>query len=124
MIISVSIVQSRKLSKTRNIFLMWNAALNLKPSRRRHRMNFIETIFFIYLFISLYMTSLLIFIWYPNRNKLFFYPRGSPAPVSIVIPCYNEAETIGEAIESLLRLNYPSEMIEGIVVDDKSKDNS
>ncbi len=87
-------------------------------------MNFIEIVFFIYLFISLYMTSLLIFIWYPNRNKLFLYPHGTPVPVSIVMPCYNEAETIGEAIESLLRLNYPGEMIEIIVVDDKSKDSS
>ncbi|MEK6847277.1 MAG: glycosyltransferase family 2 protein [Nanoarchaeota archaeon] len=87
-------------------------------------MNFVEIVFFIYLFISLYMTSLLIFIWYPNRNKLFLYPHGKPVPVSIVMPCYNESENIGEAIESLLRLNYPSEMIEIIIVDDKSKDNS
>ena len=87
-------------------------------------MNFIEIVFFIYLFISLYMMSLLVFIWYPNRNRLFLYPHGSPAPVSIVMPCYNESETIGEAIESLLRLNYPGEMVEIIIVDDKSKDNS
>ena len=87
-------------------------------------MNFVEIVLFIYLFIALYMTSLLIFIWYPNRNRLFDYPRGKAVPVSIVMPCYNESESIGEAIESLMRLKYPSEMIEVIVVDDKSKDNS
>ena len=86
--------------------------------------NFVELIFYIYLFIALYMTSLLIFIWYPNRNRLFLYPQGKAVPVSIVMPCYNEAETIGEAIESLLKLDYPQDMIEIVVVDDKSKDNS
>ena len=87
-------------------------------------MNFIELIFYIYLFVALYMTSLLVFIWLPNRYKLFTHPRGKAVPVSIIMPCYNESETIGEAIESLLNLDYPREMIEIIVVDDKSKDNS
>ena len=87
-------------------------------------MNFVEFVFYIYLFIALYMTSLLIFIWYPNRKNLFEHPVGRPVPVSVVMPCYNESETIGQAIESLMKLNYPQEMIEIIIVDDKSKDNS
>ena len=86
--------------------------------------NFVEIIFYIYLFIGLYMTSLLVFIWIPNRKKLFHYPRGKPVPVSIVMPCYNESATVAQAIESLLLLDYPKKMIEIIVVDDKSKDNS
>jgi biofilm PGA synthesis N-glycosyltransferase PgaC len=40
------------------------------------------------------------------------------------MPCYNESSTVAQAIESLLNLDYPKEMIEIIVVDDKSKDNS
>ncbi len=87
-------------------------------------MNFVELVFYIYLFVALYMTSLLIFIWYPNRKKLFEHPVGTPVPVSIIMPCYNDSKTIGEAIESLMKLKYPQEMIEIIVVDDKSKDNS
>lgn len=87
-------------------------------------LNFVEFVFYTYLFIALYMTSLLVFIWVPNRKKLFDYPKGKAVPVSIVMPCYNEAETIGRAIDSLLNLHYPRDMIEIIVVDDKSKDNS
>lgn len=87
-------------------------------------LNFVELVFYIYLFIALYMTSLLVFIWIPNRKKLFHYPKGKPVPVSIVMPCYNESESVGHAIESLLNLDYPKEMIEIIVVDDKSTDNS
>ncbi|MSS74562.1 glycosyltransferase [Candidatus Pacearchaeota archaeon] len=87
-------------------------------------MNFIEFVFYAYIFVALYMTSLLIFIWFPNRKKLFEHPLGKPVPVSIVMPCYNDSATIGEAIDSLMHLKYPQEMIEIIIVDDKSQDNS
>jgi len=70
------------------------------------------------------MLSLLVIIYLSNRAKLFKYPRGKPEPVSVVMPCYNEAETIGQAIEALLKLDYPKNMLEIIIVDDKSKDNS
>ena len=87
-------------------------------------MSFIETIFFVYTFISLYMVCLFVLLYVQNRDKLFSYPKGKPEPVSIVMPCYNEADSIGKAIESLLSLNYPKNMLEIIIVDDKSTDNS
>lgn len=87
-------------------------------------MNFVDIVFFIYMFIGLYMLSLFILIYLPNRNKLFLYPKTKLEPVSIIMPCYNEAENIGEAIESLMNLNYPKNMLEIIIVDDKSTDNS
>ncbi len=70
------------------------------------------------------MTSLFFFIYILNRKNLFSLNVGKPEPVSIIVPCYNESETIGDAIESLLNLNYPKNMFEIIVVDDKSTDNS
>ncbi|HWO47940.1 MAG TPA: glycosyltransferase family A protein, partial [Solirubrobacterales bacterium] len=42
--------------------------------------------------------------------------------VSVVIPCWNQAHYLGEAIESALSQSYPS--LEVIVVDDGSEDNS
>lgn len=87
-------------------------------------MNGIEFIFFAYMFIGLYMLNLLIFIYLPNRNKLFDYPKGKPEHVSIVMPCFNEGVHIASALDSLLKMDYPKEMIEIIVVDDKSSDNS
>ncbi len=86
--------------------------------------NLIEFIFFFYTFIGLYMLSLMIIIYLPNRMKVFDYPKGKPEKISIVMPCYNESKTIGHAIESLLDMHYPKNMLEIIVVDDKSKDNS
>jgi cellulose synthase/poly-beta-1,6-N-acetylglucosamine synthase-like glycosyltransferase len=70
------------------------------------------------------MLALMIIVYIPHRKEMFSYPEGKPEPVSIVMPCYNEGENIGKAIENLLNLNYPKEMIEIIVVDDCSKDNS
>ena len=87
-------------------------------------MNFIDFVFFFYFFIGLYMSSLFIFIYLHNRRKMFEDPRGESEPISIVMPCYNEGEHIGKAIESLLDLDYPKDMLEIIIVDDKSTDNS
>lgn len=87
-------------------------------------MNFIDFIFFFYTFVGLYMLSLMIIVYFPHRRDMFEYPKGKPEPVSIVMPCYNEGESIGKSIENLLSMNYPKDMIEIIIVDDKSKDNS
>lgn len=42
--------------------------------------------------------------------------------VSVVIPCYDQAHFLGEAVESALRQSYGS--VEVIVVDDGSRDNT
>lgn len=43
-------------------------------------------------------------------------------PISILVPAYNEQETIVENIKSLIALNYP--IFEVIVINDGSKDNT
>jgi len=44
--------------------------------------------------------------------------------VSVIIPTYNYAHFITEAIDSVLRQNYPQEKIEIIVLDDGSSDDT
>lgn len=86
--------------------------------------NFIDSVFLMYMFIGMYMLVLFVFLYLPNRKNIFHYPDGVPEPVSIVMPCFNEGKHIGEAIESLMKLDWPKDMIEIIIVDDKSSDNS
>ncbi len=44
--------------------------------------------------------------------------------VSVAVPAYNEEDTIKETINSVLKLDYPKDKIEIIVVNDRSKDRT
>src|ERR1700754_4647904 len=44
--------------------------------------------------------------------------------VTVIIPTYNYAVYIGDAVQSILQQNYPTELIEIIVVDDGSTDDT
>ncbi len=87
-------------------------------------MNFVDYVFFFYSFIGLYMLVLMIMVYIPNRRRMFKYPQGKPEPVSVVMPCFNGRDNIGKAIEGLLNLDWPKDMLEIIVVDDASTDGS
>jgi cellulose synthase/poly-beta-1,6-N-acetylglucosamine synthase-like glycosyltransferase len=63
-------------------------------------------------------------ILYENRNNL-----SNPKPkklysVSIVVPAFSEEGRIKKTVESLLSLNYPKHLLEVLLIDDGSKDNT
>ena len=87
-------------------------------------LSFIDFVFFFYMFIGLYMTVLLLMVYFKNKSGMFYYPHGKIEPVSIIVSCYNEGDKIGRTIESILNLDYPKDKLEIIIVDDKSNDNS
>jgi len=52
-------------------------------------------------------------------------PRGGKLPrVTVVIPAYNEADSIGDTIRSVLASDYPRDRLEVLVVDDGSTDGT
>lgn len=50
--------------------------------------------------------------------------RPGALPVTVLIPAYNEAECIAQTIEQALQQDYPSELLEIIVVSDGSDDGT
>lgn len=82
-------------------------------------------VFFYPLFMSwLWMLGALIFrVRYegsaaaPDMSK-----RDAVAPVSVLIPCYNEGENAEETLGAALKLNYPD--FEVIAINDGSRDNT
>ena len=48
----------------------------------------------------------------------------TPPSVAVIVPCYNEGETVARTCESLLALEYPKDKLEIILVDDGSTDNT
>src|ERR1700739_1082920 len=49
---------------------------------------------------------------------------GFKTKVSIIIPCRNEEKNITNCLESILKQSYPSSLLEVIVADDNSNDNT
>ena len=90
-----------------------------------------EMLAYPFLFIAIFFESfvLVTFLSGPAR-----FARGRPAAdsadraalpsVAVIVPCWNEALTVGATCESLLALDYPQDKLEIILVDDGSTDGT
>ena len=69
--------------------------------------------------------TLLIVLMLILSNIDYHHPRKlqERRPVSIVIPCYNDADSVADSIQSVFRA-YPKHLIDLIVINDCSKDDS
>jgi cellulose synthase/poly-beta-1,6-N-acetylglucosamine synthase-like glycosyltransferase len=75
--------------------------------------------------ILLYVFLIGQLIWGFNKVKTSNTIHSTPiSGFTIIIPFRNEARHLPHLLESITRLNYPSEKIEIILIDDFSKDNS
>lgn len=77
-------------------------------------------LFLIILFVRYFALLWFAYLQHTEENLETVPEDPDLPPVSIVVPAYNEAEVLGEAIESLLALDYPTYEI--MVVDDGSTD--
>ena len=80
--------------------------------------------FYVGVFFTLFVGVFYLLTFFENRSK-FKDPRAKTYPaVSVIVPAYNEEKTLAKTVSSLLRMDYPKDKIEVIVVDDGSKDRT
>ena len=73
-----------------------------------------------------YLLIIGIYLYYWNQLPEWFVPKNfiPHTKVSVIIPARNEADNILSCIYSILNQNYPSNLLEIIVIDDFSTDNT
>lgn len=81
-------------------------------------------IIYVSAFFAIFSTFVYLFALYENKERI-----SSPKPkripsVTVIVPAFNEQGRIKRTVESLLNLNYPRHLLEIILVDDGSKDNT
>jgi len=77
-----------------------------------------------YMFIALYFLSLFSLIFIQNRKEMFTTPKPNRNySVSVLVPAYNEQDSIKGTIEAILKSDYKN-IVEIIILNDGSKDNT
>lgn len=74
-------------------------------------------------FTILYSLQILLYTVAAWRSRYSFNRSLRPS-VSVIIAARNEEENIGRCLESMARLTYPPELLEIVVVDDRSVDST
>ncbi|MDD2444739.1 MAG: glycosyltransferase family 2 protein [Candidatus Nanoarchaeia archaeon] len=87
-------------------------------------MELLTIFYFVYSFIAFYFLIMYCLLYIKNRKNIFESPKTeNKRDLTIVIPCYNEQESVGQTIECFLKSDYPY-LKKIIIVDDCSKDKS
>jgi cellulose synthase/poly-beta-1,6-N-acetylglucosamine synthase-like glycosyltransferase len=91
-------------------------------------MEFFQGIFYVLSFLAIYVQVFFLFTFLENRKKILlrkdkisldFYPSAT-----ILVPCYNEENTVEKTLNSLFDLEYPKDKLNIIVIDNNSKDRT
>lgn len=87
-----------------------------------------EAINYVLLFIALYFEVFLLITYFETRKAervapAAALPKKLPS-VTIFVPCWNEEANILKTVFSLLRLDYPRELLSIFIIDDGSTDNT
>ncbi len=86
-------------------------------------MEILPIIYLMYMFIAIYFLFLFLLLYVRNRKELFDYPiTKKKYSISVLVPAFNEQETIGETIKAIFDIEYPIKEL--IVLNDGSIDNT
>ena len=87
-------------------------------------------ILYVSLFVSVFFEVFLLITYFEIREEIKFERAHAGKDntdfpsVSIIVPSFNEGETVRATIDSLLALDYPQHLLNLILVDDGSSDNT
>ncbi len=83
-----------------------------------------EVLTYPFIFLAIFFESfvLVTLLSKPARDGRARRPGETAPSAAIIVPCWNEAETIAATCDSLLALDYPADKLEFILVDDGSTD--
>ena len=86
---------------------------------------FVTGVYLFLMFISIYMLSFFVILTTRNRKRLFAYPEPNlKYSVTVIVPAYNEEDSIKETIENVFASNYPKNKLQVIAVNDGSIDKT
>lgn len=76
-------------------------------------------------YVFIYISVVMLLTLLQNSSRFSSFKKAKKLPfVSILIPAYNEEKVIAKCIRSVLNLDYPKKLLEIIVINDGSKDNT
>lgn len=86
----------------------------------------LEVLTYPFIFIAVFFEVFLLvtFLSSPARERRARPLSKSTPKIAIVVPCWNEENTIKGTIDSLLALDYPADKLELVLVNDGSTDNT
>ena len=84
-----------------------------------------QILFLVAIFLGLYTAIFSLLTIYERwGNHKTRVARTNLPSVCVVIPCFNEEQTLARTLDSVLALDYPKDLLEVVVVDDGSSDNT
>lgn len=90
-------------------------------------MDVVELFNYVIAFISVFSVTFFILLMLSYKKEYEYEPKLKPGwtpTISIIIPAYNEENYLDKCLQTLLKLDYPKDKMEIIVVDDGSADNT
>jgi len=88
-------------------------------------MELLSVIYLLFIFASLYLSVFFLMIFFRNKKKMFVVDELSTFPkLSVLIPAFNEEDTIRDTINCVLSSDYPKDKLNVLVIDDGSSDRT
>ena len=92
--------------------------------KNRNVMLFITTLSIIFLLCYITLIFIYIFAWKQLEPYALTEEKQVTTSVAVIIPARNESERISACLQSIFHQNYPTDLLEIIVIDDYSTDGT